>query len=324
MAGEVDISDLNSPTLNPVEVHMGAIHYAYPSPQIIALSDNKIMMYYMEYRGTGWFEPAYKFCYFNQLSDNITPTRFFYPNTINGEMVYVYNSSSPILVSDSHDNILFTISGRFWGISNPSPPTVPFPPYDSGYGSAILRYNFSGDYNTGDNWTFVQHYGCSGSQYYWDNWTQAICIDESDNVHWVFEYEINGQPDSSLYGDYYLVYGTGPSTGYFNFDYKDPIHPDMHDNGASDIAEFRFASIDTNSQGEVWITYQDALTKPEIYYTWSDNPLVTWQTPVEMTVPPLDQAWYPYMFISSWDAMYVVVSDAASNGYPWVRAIDTL
>lgn len=324
MAGELDISNLSSPILTSVVVHTGAVPYSYPTPQIIALSDNKIMMYYMEYRGTGWFEPAYKFCYFNNLSDSQTPTKFFSSSTLNGSLIYVYNSSSPVLASDSNDNILYTISGRFYGISNPTPPTVPYPPYDSGYGSAILRYNMSGDYNTGDNWTFVQHYGCQGSQFYWDNWTQAICIDESDNVHWVFEYEINGGSNSELNGDYFMVYGTGPSTGQFNFQYKDPIHPDMHDNGASVTAEFRYASIDTNSQGEVWITYQDSVNVPEIYYTWSANPLSSWQTPVQMTVPPMDNAWYPYMFISSWDAMYVVMSDASTNGYPWIRAINTL
>jgi len=96
----------------------------------------------------------------------------------------------------------------------------------------------------------------------------------------------------------------------------------MTSSGAKYAAEFIYASIDTNSQGEIWITYQDAYQDgfppaipAEIYYTHFDG--ATWQDPIEMTVPPMDHGYYPYMFISSWDAMYVVFSDAKIDGDPW-------
>ena len=332
VAGQFDISNLNAPTLTTIVVRTGVVHYLYPGVQITSTSDDRVMMYYMEYRGTGWFVPFWKFADFDNLDDLTgAPSMDFTLNTTNGFLIYVYNSTSPILAVDSQDNILFTLSGRFSSIGVPSPPyqptpPPPFSPYDPGYGSAILRFNNSGNYSSGNNWTFVQHYGCVGSQYYWDNWTQALDIDKNDKVHWVFEYEIDGYPDSETHGVYSMVYGEGSPTGQWDFTYKDPIHLDMRTSDGSKILnEFRYVSIDTNSENEVWITYQRASDVPEIYYTYSGSPLTSWQTPTLITDhSPLDQAWYPYMFVSSWDAMYVVMSDAASNGYPWVRAINTL
>ena len=195
--------------------------------------------------------------------------------------------------------------------------------YNTGYGSLIARYNDSGNYSSGDNWDVVQHYGRDGMVSYWDNYTQAFCVDSSGNVHWVFEYQINGWgPQGNDGGDYQFVYGTGLLSGQWDFTYTDPIHPDMTSNGTRFGAEFIYASIDTNSQGEIWITYQSAYYVPEIYYTHFNG--ATWQDPVEMTVPPMDEGYYPYMFISSWDAMYVVFTDAQVDGDPWLRVINTL
>ena len=328
MAGEVDISNLSAPSMTEIVVHQGeSSSYTFNGPQIVSTSDGKIMMYYMQYQGTGWFVPKYKFApSFSMLEDSSTPTRDFNSYLNNGHLTYIYNSSSPILLVDDQDNILYTISGRFSGINNLSPPDN-LTDYNPGYGSLIARYNNSGNYTTGDNWDVVQHYGRDGMNNYWDNFTQAFCVDSIGNVHWVFEYQVNGWGSyGNDGGDYQFVYGTGLLSDPWSFDYTDPIHPDMTSSGAKYAAEFIYASIDTNSQGEIWITYQDAYqvdpNPAEIYYTHFDGS--TWQDPIEMTVPPMDEGYYPYMFISSWDAMYVVFSDAKIDGDPWLKVINTL
>ena len=331
MAGSFDISDLNSPSLSTIEVFREPLsppNYFFPGAQIIATSDDEIMMYYMSYQYSAWFVAYYKFASsFSMLTEASTPSSKFSDSyygggyITNGQFIYIYHSTSPLFAVDSHDNIFFTISGRFAGISNPYPPPS-VPDYDTGYGSVLLRYNNSGDYSSGNNWDIMQHYGRSGCQFYWDNWTQALNVDENDNIHWVFEYEINGDGDSNVYGDYSIVYATGPSTAQLwqGFTYTDPI-PGLTDSGAKTIAEFLYTSVDTNSQGEVWITYQDASSIPEIYYTYYDG---SWHTPTVLTVPPMDQGYYPYMFVSSWDGMYVVFCDGPTSGHPWLKAIDTL
>jgi len=328
MAGEVDISNLAAPSMTEIVVHQGGYNHSFNGPQIVSTSDGHIMMYYMQYQGTGSFHPKYKFApTFSMLEDSVTPTRDFNDYLNNGHLTYIYNSSSPILLVDDQDNILYTISGRFSGISNPNPPVGD---YNTGYGSLIARYNNSGNYSSGDDWDIVQHYGRDGMVSYWDNYTQAFCVDSSGTVHWVFEYQVNGSgPFGNNSGNYQFVYGTGLLSGQWDFTYTDPIHPDMTSSGAKYAAEFIYASIDTNSQGEIWITYQDAYQDgfppaipAEIYYTHFDG--ATWQDPIEMTVPPMDHGYYPYMFISSWDAMYVVFSDAKIDGDPWLKVINTL
>ena len=327
VVGEFSINNLNSPVLNYLTA------FTEPSPcyglfgvQLIATSQNELMLYYGRVQSWGVFVLDYKFAIdYVHLPEAITPTLPFTDNSTstnnitNGHFTYVYHSTSPLFAVDSHDNIFFTISGNMQVSGSTPPPGLP--DYSSNYGSAILRYNNSGDYLTGNNWTFVQHYGRSGMANYWDNSTQAIVADKNDNIHWVFEYETNGSGSWDYIGNYYMVYGTGPSTGQWNFTYTDPILPSLHEYGPNTTCEFLYASIDTNSQGEVWITYQDASDVPEIYYTYNDG---SWHDPTVITVPPLDSGWYPYMFITSWDGMYTVFNDALTDGHPWLKAIDTL
>ena len=322
MAASVDISDPANPVTTTTVVLTGRTGtgsgyrpWSYGGAHITSTSTGQLMMYYMEYHNSpGSFWPKYKFAQnFADLNENQAPSQpLESTKIINGDLIWIYNSLTPLFAVDSNDNILFTMSGYMTVSGNTQQAHPPSLPYSPGRGSAILRYNQSAD-----NWSFVQHYGADF--WYWDNHTQSIRIDDNDNIHWVFEWETN---NSGYYGDFTMVYGTGPSTGQWNFTYTDPIHPNMTDSGHRFDAEFICASIDVNSQGEIWITYQDAYNVPEIYYTFYNG--TSWQTPTALTVPPQDDGNYPFMFISSWDGMYVVFSDDQIDGYPWLKVIDTL
>ncbi len=274
----------------------------YDNTQIVALSNGEFMIYSLFYAGTADFNPRYyRSLDFASLEGcpeiDIAPT--------NGYLTYIYTPYTPSLAADSNDDVFYANSGRYGHGSNVT-------------GSFLLR-------NTGNHldneWSFFTSYHHDGSGMYWDNRSNGIFVDESDTIHWISEYQVDGSgPYGNDAGTYSLVYGEGPSTG--DMILTDPI-PDMqrtvpasYENACLDY-EWVCTNVVEDGNGLTYVVFQDCSNRRDAYYITYDgadwNHTTDW---VKINFEDGQNAYMPYAIRGLDGYIYVTYTDLPYEGGP--------
>jgi hypothetical protein len=156
---------------------------------------------------------------------------------------------------------------------------------------------------------------------YWDNRSNGIFIDESDTIHWVSEYQVDGSgPYGKNSGTYSLVYGEGPSDGSIIL--ADPI-PNMrrtvpvpYDNAHYDY-ERQCTNAVEDGNGLTYVIFQDCWNRRDAYYiTWDGTDWHHTDDWVKINTAADQNAYMPYAIRGLDGYIYVTYTDLPYGGGP--------
>ena len=236
----------------------------YDSTQILALDNGEFLIYSMfYYQSGGGFRPVY-----NRVA-NFAALEGCTELVVNdylsgGYLVYIYTGTTQELDADSNGNAYFLNSGRFNS-----------PAYSRG--SFVLQNQ------AGGNWNFFDYYIPTASVYdtwYWDNRSNGLCVDDSDVIHLVSQWQTVDDPGSMPPADdegyYTMIYAEGPANG--SLTWTDPIpnmtrgipHGSAYYNARYDY-EWQATSCVEDGSGLTYIVFQDCVNRRDAYYITYDG-----------------------------------------------------